>query len=137
MQDKIESIERRNQFNPTKTQAEEIMQRYARIKHIMQQTVVESDPLQKSLFTEKLDNILLHRTWGYLILFTVLFLLFQSVFWVASYPMDGIEWIFGQLASWLGGIMPENWFSDLFINGFVAGLSGIFVFVPQIMILLD
>ena len=70
MQDKIESIERRNQFNPTKTQAEEIMQRYARIKHIMQQTVVESDPLQKSLFTEKLDNILLHRTWGYLILFT-------------------------------------------------------------------
>ncbi len=135
MQDKIESIERRNQFNPTKTQAEEIMQRYARIKHIMQQTVVESDPLQKSLFTEKLDNILLHRTWGYLILFTVLFLLFQSVFWVASYPMDGIEWIFGQLASWLGGIMPENWFSDLFINGFVAGLSGIFVFVPQIMIL--
>lgn len=135
LQQKIEEIEIRNQFNPTKTQAEEIMQRYARIRHIMQQTVVESDPLQKSLFTEKLDNILLHRVWGYLILFSVLFLLFQSVFWVASYPMDGIEWVFGQIASWLSGVMPDNWFSDLIINGFVAGLSGIFVFVPQIMIL--
>ena len=134
-QEAIEQVEIKNRFNPTKTQAEEIMQRYGRIKHIMQQTVVESDPLQQSLFTEKLDNILLHRTKGYLILITVLFLLFQSVFWVAQYPMDGIEWCFGQLSGWLSGIMPANWFSDLFINGIIAGLSGIMLFVPQIMIL--
>jgi ferrous iron transport protein B len=101
----------------------------------MQQTIIESDPLQQSLFTEKLDNILLHRTRGYLILITVLFLLFQSVFWVAQYPMDGIEWCFGQLSGWLSGIMPANWFSDLFINGIIAGFSGIMLFVPQIMIL--
>ncbi|CAN5852215.1 ferrous iron transport protein B [soil metagenome] len=135
MQEKIEQVEIRNKFNPTRTQAEEIMQRYGRIKHIMQQTVVESDPLQKSLFTEKLDNILLHRTWGYLILITVLFLLFQSIFWVARYPMDFIEWSFGQLSGWLSSVMPVNWFSDLFINGIVAGLSGIILFIPQIMIL--
>lgn len=134
-QEAIEQIEIENRFNPTKTQAEEIMQRYGRIKHIMQQTVIENDPLQQSLFTEKLDNILMHRTWGYLILITVLFLLFQSVFWVAQYPMDGIEWCFGQLSGWLSGIMPANWFSDLFINGIVAGFSGIMLFVPQIMIL--
>lgn len=131
----IEQAEINNRFNSTKTQAEEIMQRYGKIKHIMQQTVVESDPLQKSLFTEKLDNILLHRTWGYLILITVLFLLFQSIFWVAQYPMDAIEWLFGQLSGWLSDVMPANWFSDLFINGIVAGLSGIFLFIPQIMIL--
>ncbi|MGF2413942.1 ferrous iron transport protein B [Ferruginibacter sp.] len=134
-QNLIESIEIENKFNPTKTQAEEIMQRYGRIKHIMQQTVVESDPLQKKLLTEKLDNILLHRYWGYIILLTVLFLLFQSVFWVAQYPMDGIEWIFGELGGWLGNNLPEVWWSDLLINGVVAGLSGIVVFIPQIMIL--
>lgn len=134
-QDLIENIEVKNKFNPTKTQAEEIMQRYGRIKHIMQQTVVESDPLQKSLFTERLDNILMHRYWGYIILLTVLFLLFQSVFWVAQYPMDGIEWIFGQLGGFLGDHLPQAWWSDLLINGVVAGLSGIMVFVPQIMIL--
>jgi len=135
LQVRIEDIEKRNQFNPTRTQAEEIMQRYARIRHIMQQTVVESDPLKKSLFTEKLDNILLHRKWGYLILITVLFLLFQSVFWIASYPMDGIEWLFGEIGAWFSKVLPGGWFSDLFVNGFIAGLSGIFVFVPQIMIL--
>jgi ferrous iron transport protein B len=135
MQDVIEKIEIDNKFNPTKTQAEEIMQRYSRIKHIMQQTVVETDPLQKAMFTEKLDDILLHRRWGYLILLAVLFLLFQSVFWIAQYPMDGIEWVFGQLGGWLGNHLPVTWWSDLLINGVVAGLSGIMVFVPQIMIL--
>jgi ferrous iron transport protein B len=131
----IENIEITNKFNPTRTQAEEIMQRYGRIKHIMQQTVVESDPLQKALFTEKLDNILLHRHWGYIILLAVLFLLFQSVFWMAQFPMDGIEWSFGKVGGWLGQNLPQAWWSDLVINGVVAGLSGIIVFVPQIMIL--
>ena len=87
----IENIELTNQFNPTRTQAEEILQRYTRIRYIMQATVSEPDPLQKSLFTEKLDDLLLHRRWGYLILLAVLFLLFQSVFWLASFPMDWIE----------------------------------------------
>ena len=135
MQDTIEKIEIDNKFNPTKTQAEEIIQRYGRIKHIMQQTVVEADPLQKAMFNERLDDILLHRRWGYLILMVVLFLLFQSVFWVAKYPMDGIEWIFGKFGGVLGNVLPVSWWSDLLINGVVAGLSGIIIFIPQIMIL--
>jgi len=134
-QDAIEQIEIDNKFNPTKTQAEEILQRYGRIKHIMQQTVEETTPQQKALQTEKIDNVLLHRKWGYLILLTVLFLLFQSVFWVAQYPMDAIEWTFGKIGGWLSSILPTVWWSDLLINGAVAGLSGILVFVPQIMIL--
>ncbi len=135
LQEQIEQAETDNQFNPTRTQAEEILQRYSRIKTIMQQTVAEPDPLQKSLFTEKLDNLLLHRVWGYLILLGVLFLLFQSVFLIATYPMDAIEWAFGNIGAWLGRVLPDAWWSDLLINGLVAGLSGILVFVPQIMIL--
>ena len=131
----IETIEVNNKFNATKTQADEIMQRYARIKTIMNQHVSEPDPLQKTLFTERLDGILLHRTWGYLILLAVLFLLFQSVFWLASFPMNGIEWTFAKLGNWLGNTLPQGWFSELFVNGLLAGLSGILVFVPQIMIL--
>ena len=134
-QDTIENIEIRNKFNPTKTQAEEIVQRYGRIKHIMQQTVIEADPLQKALFTEKLDNILLHRTWGYVILITVLFLLFQSIFWMAQYPMDAIEWSFAKLGGYLSSVLLQGWFSNVLINGVLAGLSGIMIFIPQIMIL--
>ncbi len=135
MHQSIDEIELANTFNHTKTQADEIMQRYGRIKHIMQQTVVEADPLQKALLTEKLDDILLHRHWGYIILMSVLFLLFQSIFWIAQYPMDSIEWIFGNLSGWLGNNLPVSWWSDLLVNGVLAGLSGIIIFIPQIMIL--
>ncbi|WP_439504637.1 ferrous iron transport protein B [Sediminibacterium sp.] len=131
----LNTIVAENNFNTTKTQAEEIMQRYTRIRQIMQKNVLETGPLEKKLFTEKLDNILMHKTWGYLILFSVLFLLFQSIFWLATYPMDGIEWAFAELAGWLSSNLPDTWWSNLLINGFVAGLSGILVFVPQIMIL--
>lgn len=134
-QDAIENIEVETKFNGVKTQAEEILQRYGKIKTIMKQTVVETDPLQKALFTQKLDDILLHRTWGYLILMLVLFLLFQSIFVLAQFPMNGIEWTFAQAGSWLTKVLPAGWFTDLFVNGILAGLSGIIVFVPQIMIL--
>jgi ferrous iron transport protein B len=134
-QDRIEGIESAQAFNHTRVQAEEITQRYARIKQIMQHTVHEPDPLEQKLFTEKLDHILLHREWGYLILIVVLFLLFQSVFWLAQFPMDGIDWTFTRLSAWVGDALPDGWFSDLLVNGLLAGLSGILVFVPQIMIL--
>ncbi len=122
-------------FNHNKVQAEEIMQRYGRIKQIMQITVSEPDPLQRTFFTERLDAILLDRVWGYIILLSVLFLLFQSVFWLAQFPMDAIDWSFSRMNGWLGTTLPEAWWSDLLVNGILAGLSGILVFVPQIMIL--
>ena len=134
-QNSIENIETQTGFNHTKVQAEEILQRYQKISHIIKQSVSEPSLLKKSLFTEKLDNILLHRKWGYLILLTVLFLLFQSVFWLAEYPMTGIEWTFAKLSDFFNGFLPETWWADLFVNGILAGLSGILVFIPQIMIL--
>jgi ferrous iron transport protein B len=134
-QSRIEQIEAAHNFNHTRIQADEIMQRYARIKQIMQHTVAEPDPLERTLFTERLDKLFLDRTWGYIILLAVLFLLFQSVFWIAQFPMDGIDWTFSHLGSWAGRLLPEAWWSDLLINGVLAGLSGILVFVPQIMIL--
>ncbi|HTI91272.1 MAG TPA: ferrous iron transport protein B [Puia sp.] len=135
IQSKIENIESAHAFNHTRIQADEILQRYGRIKQIMQHTVMEPDPLEKTLFTEKLDKLFLDRTWGYIILLGVLFLLFQSVFWIAQFPMDAIDWTFSRLGGWLGHILPEAWWSDLLVNGLLAGLSGILVFVPQIMIL--
>ncbi|MDQ6890818.1 MAG: 50S ribosome-binding GTPase, partial [Bacteroidota bacterium] len=58
MQEAIENIEAETGFNATKTQAEEILKRYGKIKTIKQQTVIEIDPRQKALFTQKLDDVL-------------------------------------------------------------------------------
>jgi len=135
IQVRIETVEQKNQFNHTRVQAEEILQRYHRIKQVMQHTVAEPDPMQKKLFTEKLDDVLLHRRWGYVILLAVLFILFQSIFWLAEYPMHMIEWSFAALGGYISSTMAESWFSNLLVNGILAGLSGILVFVPQIMIL--
>ncbi len=135
LQNEIEQIEVHNNFSAAKTQAEEILQRYSRIKQIMQQNVVEPDALQRKLFTEHLDNILLHRVWGYIILLAVLFFLFQSIFWLAQFPMNAIDHSFAAITGWLINILPNVWWSNLLINGLIAGLNGILVFVPQIMIL--
>ena len=135
MQENIEQIEIAHNFNHTKTQAQEILQRYSHIQEIMKNRVSEPDPSAKKKRTDKLDNILLHRVGGYAILFFVLFVLFQSVFWMARYPMDGIEWIFTNLTAYLNNVLPNAWWEDLLVNGIIAGLGGIFVFIPQIMIL--
>lgn len=122
-------------FHKSKIQAEEIMQRYQRIGTIMQQCVVEESPIKKLVFSDKLDKVLLHPLWGNLVLLTVLFFLFQSIFWLAAYPMAWVEQGFSVLGGWLNNVMPDNFVKDLLINGLLAGVSGIAVFIPQIMIL--
>ena len=135
MQERIEKIEKENNFNHTKVQADEILRRYNRIRGIMGDTVREEPFTRKKSIPERFDEILLHKVWGYAFMFAVLFFLFQSIFWAAEYPMNAIEWAFGKLGNWLTGVMNPGWFTDLLINGILAGLSGILVFVPQIMIL--
>jgi ferrous iron transport protein B len=122
-------------FQKSKVQAEEIMQRYRRIDGVMQQCAVIDSPMKKMVISERIDKILLHPGWGNLILLVVLFLLFQSIFWLARYPMDWIEQGFAGLGNWLSGMMPQGLLKDLLINGVLAGISGIAIFVPQIMIL--
>jgi ferrous iron transport protein B len=124
-----------NNFHKGKVQAEEVLQRYQRISTIMQQCVVEESPLKRTIVSEQIDKVLLHPVWGNIILLAVLFLLFQSIFWLAEYPMDWVEQGFSAIGSWLGNVMPDNFIRDLLINGLLAGISGIAIFIPQIMIL--
>lgn len=135
IQEKIEGIEKKYSFNHTKIQAEDIQLRYKKIRQIMLKSVEEESIEKRKLFSEKLDHFFLHRTWGYMIMGVVLFILFQSVFWVAEYPMNLIESGVGMFGGWLGSILPEGWIADIVVNGILAGLGGILVFVPQIMIL--
>lgn len=122
-------------FHKGKIQAEEVMQRYERIAKIMQMTVVEESPLKKQLFTEAVDKVLLHRVWGNVILLVVLFIMFQCVFWLAEYPMNWIESSFAWMQGQVSHILPQAWWSDLLVNGLLAGIGGILVFVPQIALL--
>ena len=74
----IDELVTAHQFNSTKTQAEEIMQRYTHIRQLMKQCVIEPGPLDKKMYSDKIDQVLLHRTWGYVILLAVLFLFMKA-----------------------------------------------------------
>lgn len=134
-QQEIREALQRNDFHKGKVQAEEVMLRYERIAKIMQRTVAEENPLKKQLFTERVDKILLHRVWGNIILIVVLFLMFQTVFWLAEFPMSWIEGGFAWMQGALSGWLPQAWWSDLLVNGLLAGIGGIAVFIPQIALL--
>lgn len=131
----LAAITDQHNFQKAKTQAEEVMARYKKIGGIIDKTVVTANPLRQSMISERMDKVLLHPLWGNLILLTVLFIMFQSIFWLADYPMTWVEDIFG----WMGGqveqIMPDGFIKDLLLNGILAGLGGIAIFIPQIMIL--
>ncbi len=131
----VEYITTTYPISKTKLQGQEVIQRYALINKAMRTSVREVDPLQKEIRTAWLDKFLLHKIGGNIILLLVLFLLFQSIFWLASYPMDWIDVLFAKGTNWLSSVLPQNLFTNFLINGLIAGLGGIIVFVPQIMIL--
>ena len=122
-----------NNTSEQKLQALESIERYRRLTTIVGATVSRMsivDPL-----TKKIDDIVTHKIWGYIIFLLVLFIVFQSIFTFASYPMELIEGAFTTLSSFLLKSLPAGIATDLLVNGIVAGLSGIAVFVPQIALL--
>ncbi|MBC7552756.1 MAG: ferrous iron transport protein B [Taibaiella sp.] len=132
---RISALLGEGKFNKSRTQAAEIMLRYKKIDNILIHTTAIDSPMKRMVVSDRLDKILLHPAWGNIILLSVLFLLFQSIFWLASYPMDWIQQFFAAGGNYLGTLMGPGMWKDLLLNGVLAGISGIMVFVPQIMIL--
>ena len=118
--------------------------RYDAIGALCEEVVRRPDAQQLSL-TDRLDAILLHRVWGWTALLTVLAVIFTLIFKVAEAPMGWIEAVLsggelwgrevGGLAGWVTGIMPDGDLRSLIIDGAIAGVAGVLVFLPQILIL--
>lgn len=124
------------QFNTIASQSKETVARYEIIDDLLKDALQKNAiQFQKDTFSDKIDKILLHRVWGYLVFFGVLFLIFQSIFTFASYPMEWIDQSIGALQTWLKDSLPKSLLTDLLADGIIAGLGGILVFIPQIAIL--
>ncbi|RKS55532.1 ferrous iron transport protein B [Gillisia mitskevichiae] len=83
----------------------------------------------------RLDRILTHRVWGYVIFFMVLLIIFQAIYNWSSYPMDFIDSSFASLSEWTKNMMPAGPFTNLISEGIIPGLGGIVIFIPQIAFL--
>lgn len=83
----------------------------------------------------KLDRILTHKIWGYVIFFLILLLIFQAIYDWSSVPMDFIDASFSSLSEWAKNTFPTGIFTDLLAEGIIPGLGGIVIFIPQIAFL--
>jgi ferrous iron transport protein B len=85
--------------------------------------------------SDRLDAVLLHPVFGPIILVALLFCIFQAVFSWATFPMELIKTSVEYLGAQIAEVLPNNWLRSLLINGILAGLGGVVIFLPQILIL--
>lgn len=133
--DQLDRFIEEQDFHSEDQQVEETIWRYTYIDKLIKECVhIAPKPIEPSL-TDKIDDVLTHKFWGFAIFFLILLVIFQSVFSWAEYPMALIENLF----SWIDQVghqyLPDGVFADLLLNGILAGLGGVIVFVPQIAIL--
>lgn len=129
-----EGLAKEKGITPKRLQVQETVRRYQQIDGIIQGAISQKKQPQQ-LLTEKLDRLLVHPFWGYVILGVLLLLIFNCVFFLAEYPMAWIEESFTALGEWVATHLPEGPLNSLLVDGIIAGLSGIVVFAPQIFIL--
>lgn len=131
----IEEICKRYSFFPGKFQGAETIQRYTFIQDLLDKVTLKTSDASWKRYSGRLDKILVHKVWGYLIFFTILFVIFQSVFAWATIPMDFIDGLFANLSNYLSSILPSGPLTNLLTEGVIPGIGGIVIFVPQIAIL--
>lgn len=130
---KVESP-KKHFFTANGNPSQEILARYDRIESLLTKCVIKtSKPLDP--LSNKLDMVLTHKIWGFVIFGAILAIIFQFIFSWAEYPMILIDEGFAQLGSWLNQHLPEHFLSSLLIDGVLAGLAGILIFIPQIAFL--
>ncbi len=134
-QKEIEAIEVSTGFDTTKLQGEETVARYKHLSKVLTDVVTDTGAAKKFTVTDKLDSILTHKVWGFVIFFFILFFIFNAIFSWSSLPMDLIEGTFAKLTEWGHEYLPAGVLTDLLLDGVVAGLGGIVIFIPQIAIL--
>ncbi len=108
--------------------------RYGYISGISRETVnlTKVDRVQVS---DKIDTVLTHRFWAYPVFIVFMWLLFQATFKLGEIPMGWIESLFGWLGDVASSHLPESVFRDLLVDGVIAGVGGVIVFLPNILIL--
>jgi len=131
----LEKVKAEHAFESSALQAAETIARYRYLGSVLSGVITDTGAKQKFVMSDRLDTILTNRFWGFIIFIAILFFIFNSIFSWSSYPMDMIEYAFVWLTEYGHQHLPEGMLTDLVLDGIVAGLGGIVIFIPQIAIL--
>ncbi|WP_262248661.1 ferrous iron transport protein B [Parapedobacter soli] len=130
----VEAIRNTHGLNPYRLQIQETMARHDKLDRDLADII--KDPTKKrEHFTERLDKLMIHAVWGYVIFFGLLLLIFQAIYTWSGPFMDAIDNGFTWLASSTANWLPEGPLNGLLTDGIIAGIGGIVIFIPQIAIL--
>ena len=133
--DAIASFKTKSKGDLKRLQQKETIKRYQFINNVLKrgQTI---DITQATDVRTKLDRILTHKIWGYVIFFFILLTIFQAIYDWSSVPMDWIDSSFASLSNWVKETFPGGGkVTDLIAEGIISGLGGIVIFIPQIAFL--
>lgn len=108
--------------------------RYARVAEIQEAATTELSPPGET-FSDKVDRVVTHKIWGTMIFIAIMYLIFQAIFTFAEYPMTWLESGVGWAGGKVGAMIPPGDLHDLLVNGVIAGVGAVVVFLPQILML--
>lgn len=111
-----------------------IFARYNFISSAVQDSVRHNDKREHRV-SEKIDRILTHKVFGLVFLVLILLTVFQAIFSWATLPMDLLEQGFGAIGDGVRTLLPAGILADLIVDGIIAGVGGVLVFLPQILLL--
>ncbi|MGN0002612.1 MAG: ferrous iron transport protein B [Sphingobacterium composti] len=132
--DNLKSIRDKYQITSQQLQKDEAIIRHDAVQRELENIVTKSEN-KKFSATEQVDNILLHPVFGYVIFFGILFLIFQAIYSWSGPLMDWVDGSFASLGEFVGDNFTAGPLNDLIVNGIIAGIGGIVIFLPQIIIL--
>ncbi|WP_353131902.1 ferrous iron transport protein B [Pseudopedobacter sp.] len=132
---RVEELEGKHNFHTQESQAKETIERYNYINDILSDTVSHRSVALEENISNKIDHVLTHKVWGFVIFFGILLFIFNAIFSWSSYPMDLIEGLFVWISEVGHEKLPAGLLTDLILDGIIAGLGGIVIFIPQIAIL--
>jgi ferrous iron transport protein B len=115
-------------------QQKETIKRYQFINDVLKEGLKIDTSVARD-FRSKLDRVLTHKVWGYVIFFIILFGIFQSIFEWSKIPMDFIDTTFASLSALAGEKLPAGVLTNLISQGIIPGIGGILIFIPQIAFL--
>lgn len=109
--------------------------KYAFIQGALTETYTRAETAPKLTITDKIDAVVTNKWLAFPIFIAILYLIFTATFTLGQYPMNWIDWLVGKFGDLVASVMVDGWLKDLLVDGIIAGVGSVLVFLPNILIL--
>ena len=117
-------------------ESEDIERRYRFVHDVLSKTYVRHiEPVGEKSWTEKIDSVVTNKWAAFPIFLLMLYVIFQATFSLGEYPMNWIDWLVGKFGDFVATFMKDGWLKDVLVDGVIAGVGSVLVFLPNILIL--